>query len=60
MITTLAVLSLVFGLYEDEGIAFPVKRFLRGRSSDRQGIFKRGTDLEVSHLVAFVIHNNTL
>ncbi|EIT83138.1 hypothetical protein AFCA_008782 [Aspergillus flavus] len=46
VITTLAVLSWVWGLYEDEGIALPVKRFLRGGGSDRQGIFKRGTDLE--------------
>ncbi|KAB8268733.1 Sodium/calcium exchanger protein-domain-containing protein [Aspergillus minisclerotigenes] len=46
VITTLAVLSWVGGLYEDEGIALPVKRFLRGGGSDRQGIFKRGTDLE--------------
>lgn len=57
VITTLAVLSWVWGLYEDEGIALPVKRFLRGGGSDRQGIFKRGTDLEVSQIVAFIIHN---
>ncbi|OGM42866.1 sodium/calcium exchanger protein [Aspergillus bombycis] len=46
VITTLAVLSWILGSYEDEGITFPVNHFLRGGGSDRQGIFKRGTDLE--------------
>ncbi|KAB8256497.1 Sodium/calcium exchanger protein-domain-containing protein [Aspergillus pseudonomiae] len=46
VITTLAVLSWTLGSYEDEGITFPVKRFLPGGGSDRQGIFKRGADLE--------------
>ena len=59
VITTLAVLSWTLGSYEDEGITFPVKRFLPGGGSDRQGIFKRGADLEVSQIVAFIIHKNS-
>ncbi|KAE8378233.1 Sodium/calcium exchanger protein-domain-containing protein [Aspergillus bertholletiae] len=46
VITTLTFLSLAVGSYEDKGVAFSVKRFLRGWDTDTQGIFRRGADLE--------------
>jgi sodium/potassium/calcium exchanger 6 len=56
--TTLAVFSWVLGLYEDEGIALPVKQFLHGGGSDIHRILKRENDLEVSKTILPLSTNN--